>query len=81
MPHNIHVTMKSFLFIGFVLLISVSKAEDARGEEIERSTGLVGMVRSVTKNVPSNLAIGPFNIDTRTYANTLVNLCRPMFIV
>ena len=61
--------------------MNVSKAEDSKREEIERSKGLVGMVRSVTKNVPSNLAIGPFNIDTRNYANTLVNLCRPMFIV
>ena len=65
----------------------VSVAGAALGEvlaEIDQdkdgNEGLIGMVRSVTKNVPSNLAIGPFNIDTRNYANTLVNLCRAMFI-
>ena len=44
------------------------------------STGLVGMVRSVTRSLPANLSVGPFSIDTRNYANTLVNLCRHMFI-
>ena len=65
----------------------VSVAGAALGEvlaEIDQdkdgNEGLIGMVRSVTKIVPSNLAIGPFNIDTRNYANTLVNLCRAMFI-
>ena len=68
-------------------LVMVSVAGAALGEvlaEIDQdkdgNEGLIGMVRSVTKNVPSNLAIGPFNIDTRNYANTLVNLCRAMFI-
>ena len=65
----------------------VSVAGAALGEVLaggdqdkDDNEGLIGMVRSVTKNVPSNLAIGPFNIDTRNYANTLVNLCRAMFI-
>ena len=65
-----------------MLVIHLSRAEETeeQNKAEENHTGLVGMVRSVTKSVPPNLSIGPFNIDTRNYANTIVNLCRAMFI-
>ena len=67
------------LFIVLIIVINKTSAHTKdvphQSEEEESPTGLVEMVRSVTKNVP-NLSIGPFNIDTRNYAYTLVNLCR-----
>ena len=64
--------MKLLVILGFLLPIILS----TEIEKVEHSDGLLGMVRSLTRNVPANLAVGPFNIDTRNYANTLVNLCK-----
>ena len=63
-------------FAGVAFSEVLAEVDQDRGDD----EGLIGMVRSVTKNVPANLAIGPFNIDTRNYANTLVNLCKAVFI-
>ena len=63
-----------------LLIHCCSEALADLDEDKSDSEGLIAMVRSVTKTVPANLSVGPFNIDTRNYANTLLNLGRAMFI-
>ena len=65
------------IFMSAVIVVAEDNEKTLVNKE---SSGFLGMVRSVTKTVPSNIAIGPFNIDTRSYANTLVNYCKDFVV-
>merc|ERR1712179_250132 len=72
LSYSMHLSWIVIVSVAGVALSEVlAEVDQDKGD----NEGLIGMVRSVTKNVPANLAVGPFNIDTRNYANTLVNLC------